>query len=321
MHDLRDGKEARPKYLSSGAGLLYPSEHARRLDELAPEERPEQLVVLDGTWPHAHTLYDQNPWLEALPHFTLPPGPESNYRIRKEPRPSYLSTVEAVFRALSILEPQTPGLASLQLGFTQMIDRQMKHVGHPRQRLRPRAPFGRLPPLEGQLQSLVLVHIEHSGHPDPELIHIGALRLCDEKTLSLVLRPQKAISERRILHMGLALDRVMNGLSLDATQAAMAEFIPVSGVVASWRQNAAVMLIEQLGRSDAVIGLKTMYANHRAATGSLHAVAKRESLSAEPIDVPGRVGQMLPLLRAVAEFLAVASSRDRAVGASEGVLR
>ena len=32
------------------AGLLYPSSNAKTLSDLLPAEKPEQLVIVDGTW-------------------------------------------------------------------------------------------------------------------------------------------------------------------------------------------------------------------------------------------------------------------------------
>src|SRR5690606_3295960 len=71
--------------LPEGAALLYPGEGSRDLAELAPEERPQHLVILDGTWNHAKRLWRANPWLEDLPHVRINPAEPSRYRIRREP--------------------------------------------------------------------------------------------------------------------------------------------------------------------------------------------------------------------------------------------
>src|SRR5262245_48645229 len=52
---------------SAGAYLLYPSAEAREPDSLAPDERPTELVIVDGTWHHAKTLLRDLAWLRALP--------------------------------------------------------------------------------------------------------------------------------------------------------------------------------------------------------------------------------------------------------------
>jgi len=96
-----------------GTALLYPSAGARELTALAPDEHPRALIVLDGTWSQAGKLYRANPWLGALPHYVLAPAAPTRYRIRLAPRPSYLSTIEAIVAALGVLELETPGLGDL----------------------------------------------------------------------------------------------------------------------------------------------------------------------------------------------------------------
>jgi len=119
----------RPMALLPGAGLLFPREDARDLAQLPEHERPPQLVVLDGTWPQARTLYRQNEWLHALPHYRLSPSAPSRYRIRKEPSPDYVSTIESVLLALRILEPEVDGLDGLLAAFDAMIDDQIRRAG------------------------------------------------------------------------------------------------------------------------------------------------------------------------------------------------
>jgi DTW domain-containing protein YfiP len=55
------------------------------------------VVVLDGTWKEAKTLWWRNPWLLKLRRLVLNPQQQSRYgRIRREPRREALSTIEAV---------------------------------------------------------------------------------------------------------------------------------------------------------------------------------------------------------------------------------
>lgn len=52
---------------------------------------PSHLIVLDGTWPKAKRVYKQNPWLQHLPQYHLPPEaikPSVYGPIRKEPKVS-----------------------------------------------------------------------------------------------------------------------------------------------------------------------------------------------------------------------------------------
>lgn len=108
-----------------GAGLLYPGDNARDLGTLPPDERPKHLVVIDGTWAHAHRIYRDNPWIQAMPHFSLTPTEASRYRIRNEPRAECLSTLEAVVQALRLVEPTLEGTEGLLEAFDAMIDDQI----------------------------------------------------------------------------------------------------------------------------------------------------------------------------------------------------
>lgn len=129
--------------------LLFPGPGARDLADLAPGERPGGLVVLDGTWGQARKLYGANPWLAALPHYALTPAEPSRYRIRREPRANYISTIEAVVAALRILEPDTVGLADLITAFDEMIDAQVAYAHRvprrPERKIRRRALAGLAP--------------------------------------------------------------------------------------------------------------------------------------------------------------------------------
>jgi DTW domain-containing protein len=63
------------------------------------------VVVLDGTWKEAKTLWWRNPWLLKLRRLVLNPQNKSRYgRIRREPRREALSTLEAVALLLKHLE-------------------------------------------------------------------------------------------------------------------------------------------------------------------------------------------------------------------------
>ena len=115
-----------PTEVSEGMAVLYPGRGAVPLAQLDPTHRPDTLVVLDGTWRHAHNLYRDNPWLQRLPRYGLNPDSASRYRIRREPSLDCLSTIEAVVEALRILEPETEGLDGLLGAFDAMIDVQIR---------------------------------------------------------------------------------------------------------------------------------------------------------------------------------------------------
>ena len=127
IHDRNDCFAARQLPLVEKAGLLYPSNDAVLLSDLSPESRPSQLVVLDGTWHQAKTLYRDIPQLKALPRYRLAPSTPGQFRIRLEPTPTSLSTLEATVQALQQLEPETEGFDKLLNAFKVMVDQQLPH--------------------------------------------------------------------------------------------------------------------------------------------------------------------------------------------------
>jgi DTW domain-containing protein len=132
-HDLEERAicEAEPR---PGDALLMPGPEALDLAELPADDRPQRLVVIDGTWPQARKLVRDNPWIAALPRVCLRPTRPGRYRIRKPPRPECLSTVEAIVQALRILEADTDGLDGLLSAFDAMIDHQIRLAAEARVR-------------------------------------------------------------------------------------------------------------------------------------------------------------------------------------------
>lgn len=62
------------------------------------------LILLDGTWSQAKTLWWRNPWLLKTRRLHLIPKQKSLYgNIRKEPRPECVSTLEAAAESLTFL--------------------------------------------------------------------------------------------------------------------------------------------------------------------------------------------------------------------------
>lgn len=62
------------------------------------------IIVLDGTWSQAKTLWWRNAWLLKLPLVALNPQEPSLYgRLRKSPRKEWVSTLEAVAEVLPAL--------------------------------------------------------------------------------------------------------------------------------------------------------------------------------------------------------------------------
>jgi DTW domain-containing protein len=110
--------------IPSGAALLYPGPGACEVASLTRGQIPPHLVIIDGTWFQAKKVYAAHSWLAELPQVRLSPSSPSRYRVRREPQPMYVATIEAIVEALRILEPHTIGLEGLLQSFVAMVDRQ-----------------------------------------------------------------------------------------------------------------------------------------------------------------------------------------------------
>jgi len=84
-----------------GAWLLYP---AGEPTTTAPVPPIKQLVVLDATWSQARRMYRKLDALRGLPVLRLPDAPMPAARLRASPGEGRVSTIEAIARALRILE-------------------------------------------------------------------------------------------------------------------------------------------------------------------------------------------------------------------------
>jgi DTW domain-containing protein YfiP len=91
-----------------------------------PSPRPalDGIVVLDGTWSQAKALWWRNPWLLKLGRVVLRPAEPTLYgRLRKAPRPEWVSTLEAVADALPALGAPTEHRAQLRRLMRTMVQR------------------------------------------------------------------------------------------------------------------------------------------------------------------------------------------------------
>ncbi len=83
--------------------VLAPDEGARPIAEWRGSGAALTLVVPDGTWGQAARARRRIAGLADLPVAVVPPGPP-RYRLRHDPSPERLGTMEAVARALGVLE-------------------------------------------------------------------------------------------------------------------------------------------------------------------------------------------------------------------------
>ena len=80
------------------------------------------IILLDGTWAQAKTLWWRNAWLLKTRRMHLIPKQKSMYgNIRKEPRPECVSTLEAAAETLSFLGVDPTVESTLKNQFSEKL--------------------------------------------------------------------------------------------------------------------------------------------------------------------------------------------------------
>jgi DTW domain-containing protein YfiP len=111
---LAEGKEVS---ILDGKGVLLPDQ-----DRAAASLRG--IVVLDGSWSQAKTLWWRNPWVLKANRIVVAPRAASLYGdLRREPRREGLSTIEAAGLVLGALESRPDIREGLNQVFARMLER------------------------------------------------------------------------------------------------------------------------------------------------------------------------------------------------------
>lgn len=131
--------------------VLYPGSHSANISEIAVDQQRQMfssektlaLIVIDGTWATAGRMIRQSQNLIDLPRICFTPSRVSQFRVRKQPAPECLSTIEAIHHSLELLKPVL-GLPEswaehdkLLNVFNGMVERQLSCIrdsyDHPRE--------------------------------------------------------------------------------------------------------------------------------------------------------------------------------------------
>src|SRR5690606_6660742 len=166
-----------PMQFPKQTAILYPSADASPLPAASAPNAPAHLLVIDGTWHQAKTLYRDMGWLRNYPHHILNPEAPSRYRIRREPDLSYISTLEALLLAITQLEPELRGVEQLLRAFDSMIDQQIEceknATSHRSRSQRRYTGFVRKPrALAEHFPNLVLLYAETVPEPNGTTSHV-----------------------------------------------------------------------------------------------------------------------------------------------------
>jgi DTW domain-containing protein len=113
----------RPRAFGFGRDIVAVDRHGAPLSDQAAALRDlEGVVLLDGSWSEAKTLWWRNPWLLKLRRLVLDPQRPSHYhRARREPRREALSTIEAAAVLLSRVEGRPQIELALRTALDQVI--------------------------------------------------------------------------------------------------------------------------------------------------------------------------------------------------------
>ena len=323
-----DGGFAGGLGLKPGAGLLYPGPDAELLNALPPERRPRQLVVLDGTWHHAKTMFRDLPELQALPRYRLAPTEPSRYGFRREPHAQFISTVEATIGALRVLEPELAGLDQLMDAFLTMVNRQLgrSKANHGvRKRKRPRKTFQNVPvALVDNLENIVVAYGESAasvqGSQDQGApraartpAHWVAERLGTGERFGVRISPPGPLDEMLLRHWELAREEFADALSPAEAGAAWRKFLRPTDVLTVYNQGVADLAkqldVQPHGMSQRGVGspsclvLKSVDLRAQKRYATLDELIVAEEIAVGSPRHPGRAGKRLANLAAFVRHL------------------
>ena len=226
------------------AYVLYPRPGAIAPADLPPG--PITLEVLDGTWIQARKLLSRNPALAALPGIALAPQRPSGYRIRRQPAPLCVSTIEALAELLAAVEPDGARFARLLAPFETMVARQETFARETRAHRHrhgrvPKPPPALLARLAAVGDRLVCVQGEANAwpwglrdRPVPEVVHWLAHRPVTGARYEEVVAPRQPLGPGTGRHIELGPSRILAGTTVAGWQQSWADFLRPDDVLVQW---------------------------------------------------------------------------------------
>ena len=268
--------------LSNDVGLLYPGSGARLLDELSYDERPKQLVILDGTWHHTKTLFRDIPKLQRLPKYRLAPTHPSRYGLRREPHVSLLSTLEATVAALRCLEPKTQGFDELVAAFESMVEDQLSHPKSEetlRRKVRMRPPLNLPDVLKNNFDNIVVVYGESAPgvHDKKKAKNKSnrapavwvAERLGSSERFERKIQPSTVLTKSFCDHLELSEIDFADAVPIDTLRREWESFLRPSDTLAYYYPNSPLLLDYIGGTPRPRIYLKSIQLHREQKSGTL----------------------------------------------------
>jgi hypothetical protein len=299
--------------LKPSVGLLFPSENSVILDELGPKERPSQIVVIDGTWHQAKTIFRDVPALHQLTQYRLAPKQPGNYRIRREPTETSLSTVEAVVAMLKVLEPNTAHLDSLLDVFHRMVDDQLAHPNcrNEWRRRKTRArPFQKIPrALTENLDNVVVAYAEttpaivNGEKVAKQPVYWVAKRLGDEQTVEAAISTEVRLGPSIQSHYELSESFFDGAITMDEFGEKWKEFLRPTDVLAVYYKG-TLQLLRKIGiEVGSTVILKGVCNNLDIRYKSIEELVTTENISSPEPTLMGRAGKRLALAIGLSQHL------------------
>ena len=304
------------------AALLWPGPGA--VDVLAdPPSHPITLVVVDGTWPLAKKLVRMNPSLARLPRYAFAPPTPSEYRIRREPRATYVSTIEAIVHVLSAIEGDRARFESLLAPFRAMVDIQLEHQarlhGSRHARRDPNKP-PRIPVLlRDRAADLLCVHAEANAWPyddvvsPDELVQWVACRVATGEIFEALAAPTDRLAPATPIHTRLGEDAILGAPPFTELAHGFASFVRASDVVCSWGRYAPSLFVRQGGALPAMsLDLRAIAGAHLGRKpGSMADFLRAVGADPRSPSAAGRGGERLGQLVAIVEHLVAVARGER----------
>jgi DTW domain-containing protein YfiP len=232
---------------SGRVAVVHPSDGAREPEALA-SGTPHTLIVIDGTWQQVRGMLRQNPALRRLPRIGFTPSAPGNYRIRREPAPYCLATIEAVVEVLGRLERDAARFRPMLRAFERMVETEIAY-----RMLRPGAPWRRTKrqrqarecPVRATLvarrEHLLVIYAEANAHPlervpalAPEIVQLVAVRPSTGERFAAVVAPRGPLAPSTPHHLDIAADHLTAGEDIASAMSRWHAFVRPHDLLCAW---------------------------------------------------------------------------------------
>lgn len=319
-HRLAEQLERMP--WSPRVGLLYPGDDSVLIDDLRESQKPEQLVIIDGTWHHTKTMLRDIPLLRKLPRYRLTPTEPSRYGIRREPHALYLSTLEAAVASLRSLEPATTGFDQLLQAFESMVRRQQAH---------PKAEYGwrknlhhgnkplRVPDvLRDGLENIVAVYAETTSgvfeskergragtqqDSQRKPLYWVAQRLVSNECFECPIASDEPVTNTLLTHLELPATTFDLAPSWELFQDAWKDFIRPTDTIVFYHSHVRSLLSQLHAFRNKMLYLRSIQFSKQAKNGTLDQVAVALGIHSGKASCQGRAGKRLAQTISLVEYL------------------